>query len=166
MGNPKVSKSVFCAIVCPSANIGLFIRQPDKSNPMWKIAAGDVMPGESIEAALRRETSEETGFDIPSRQSETGLVLGNDDFQLVSFGVKEVPSRNGGIHEKHYFAVIVKDPREIIALDGQLLKEDITETIETKVFALDKITTIPDFLYGQRKFLEQVLAHVEKINNG
>jgi 8-oxo-dGTP pyrophosphatase MutT (NUDIX family) len=158
--------AIVCTIICPSANIGLFIRQPDKEDPMWKMASGEVEPGESIPAALLRETEEETGFKIPSVRDATGaLVVGNDEYRCVSFGSEEVIGRGGAKHTKHWFAVIVADARELIALDGQRRKEDDEETIETKVFSLDRIVQIPDFLPKQRTFLNNVLQRFKNTEN-
>ena len=151
--------AVVCAIVCPSARIGLFIRQPDKQYPMWKMASGGIEPGESTPQGLLREVEEETGFVIPSYRDKDGsLVVGNDDCRVVSFGCEPTNGPHG-VHDKHFFAVIVKDPREIIALDRQQLKEDEDELIETRVFRLDEIAAIPDFLYRQRPFLTKVIEY-------
>lgn len=162
MNQPKKYTSVaavVCAIVCPSARIGLFIRQPDKRDPMWKMASGGIEPGESIPQGLLREVEEETGFVIPSyRENDGSLVVGNDDYRVVSFGCEPTTGPHG-VHDKHFFAVIVKDPREIIALDRQQLKEDEDEVIETRVFSFDEIVAIPDFLYRQRTFLAKVIEH-------
>jgi 8-oxo-dGTP pyrophosphatase MutT (NUDIX family) len=161
--------AVFCAIICPAANIGLFIRQPDFINPQtglrdpqWKIASGEVEPGESIPAALLRETEEETGFVIPNELDAQGLIVGNDDARC-HFLYSDSGYGRTGTHERQYFVVVVRDPREIIALDGQVRKEDDEETIETRVFDLDAILADPNFLPKQRPLLNRVVDFAKQL---
>lgn len=149
-------------MICASAKLGLLIRQPNKNRPMWKIAAGDLNEGEDLFAALLRETLEETGYAIRAPQIGNEVVTPGKE-TLVYFGKKEVPGRTGGTHEKHYFAAYVDDPRDVIELDAQLLKEDEVETIETKVFTFEQMEQLSDFLPGQRSFLKQVLEHARKL---
>lgn len=124
---------------------------------MWKMASGEVENGESIPAALFRETKEETGFEIPTEKASDGsLIVGNDDFFVVPFGMEKTRGRKGW-HDKYFFAVVVADPRKIIELDGQIRKEDDEETVITKVFELAAIAVRQDFLPHQRPFLGKVL---------
>jgi 8-oxo-dGTP pyrophosphatase MutT (NUDIX family) len=132
------SAAVFCAVICPSAGIGLFIRQPDRPDPQWKMASGEVEPNESIPAALLREVEEETGFVIPSiRDAKGALVVGTNDCRCVFLYEDEADGRGKVKHRR---------------------KEDDEETIETKVFSLADIAAIPDFLWNQRDFLHAVLV--------
>lgn len=67
--------------------VGVILRRPDGAillgrrvypheAPSWCLPGGKVDPGESFEAAARRETFEETGLRLEGELKEIGLILG------------------------------------------------------------------------------------------
>ncbi len=151
--------AVIAALV--AKDVCLLIRQPDRPTPAWKFPGGKVEKGESIERALVREVSEETGFEIPF------VMLSNGDIFLGSKGVtvtklhereREYPRP----HLQHFYLVEVSDPVELVYLDGKLRREDEGETIETKVFRLDVLKGMDNFLGPQRFFTRMLFESLTR----
>ena len=136
----------------------LLIRQPDRSDPVWKFLGGKVEPGESVEAGLVRELDEETGFKIPLTPLASGVALGDES--VVVTKLTERSREWPRPHVQHFFVVEAEDPMDLFALDRQVRREDEGETIETRVFRLEEVVALPDFLPSQRAFLQKLLEHL------
>lgn len=81
----------------------LVLRGRAPSAGVWSIPGGKVEPGESREAAVRREVVEETGLSVE--------VVGH-------VGVVERPTGDGGTFEIHdYTARLLSEPGDALAAD-------------------------------------------------
>ncbi|MDZ7718499.1 MAG: NUDIX domain-containing protein [Balneolaceae bacterium] len=72
MPNSQFSNKVrvrVCAVIVQESSILLAkINSPTRSEPIWMPPGGGVELGESLEEALHREISEETGFEVEKKQ--------------------------------------------------------------------------------------------------
>lgn len=150
-------QAVIAAIVAVDSTVPLLflIRQPDRPDPAWKFVGGAVEVGESIEQALVREVAEETGgFTIP----HNGKTLGNELIAVEKLYERPI-TFGSGTHQQHCFLVLCRAD-DILYLDGRTIKENVFETIETKIFSLEQALSMPDFLLAQRALLEKVVRRL------
>jgi 8-oxo-dGTP pyrophosphatase MutT (NUDIX family) len=150
-------QAVIAAIAAVDSTVPLLflIRQPDRPDPAWKFVGGAVEVGETIEQALVREVAEETGgFTIPYN----GETLGNELIVVEKLFERPV-TLGSGTHQQHCFLVLCQAD-DILYLDGRTIKENAVETIETKIFSLDRVLSMPDFLPAQRFLLEKVVKRL------
>ena len=159
LNSPAPRDAAAIAVIVSGSKV-LAIRQPDRDKPQWKCPGGTVEPGESVYQGLIREIHDECGFEIPSTTNAGGtLTLGNDSVTVEYLGGVEIKTWKG-VHDQHQFLVIAKDERDILYLDGQMRKEDDLETIETKVFEIDVLEGMRDFLWMQLKMLRKAKARL------
>jgi ADP-ribose pyrophosphatase YjhB (NUDIX family) len=87
----------------PQGRLLLVLRGREPAAGVWSIPGGKVEPGESREAAVRREVLEETGLHVET---------------LDPVGVVERPTADGGTFEIHdYRARLVSAPQDAVAGD-------------------------------------------------
>lgn len=137
--------------------------KPDRK-PLWKFPGGRVewQRGESVYDALLREIPEETGFVIPHLKLRGGkLIVGNSNVKVSHLSSSEIPSKDKP-HTQHRFIVEVGNELDILYLDRQTRKEDDIETIESRVFSMDELLILPDFLWWQFEFRAEVQAYLSK----
>lgn len=102
MGRDRV-QAVGAVVHDDSGRLLLVLRGRDPAAGLWSIPGGKVEPGESREAAVRREVLEETGLLVEV---------------LAPVGVVERPTGDGGVFEIHdYTARVVSDPAAAVAAD-------------------------------------------------
>jgi len=106
------------------------VKDPQKPNPWWKFAGGRSEAGENAEEAAIREIYE-----------ELGLTLEDKD-------VKQIYTEN---RENHVF-VLFKTTLDSLA--G--LREKGIDGEEIKVFSLEEIKKMSDFMPNHRRILEQL----------
>lgn len=81
----------------------LVLRKREPAAGLWSIPGGKVEPGESREAAVRREVLEETGLRVEV---------------VAPVGVVERPTGDGGVFEIHdYTARPLSEPTSVVAAD-------------------------------------------------
>lgn len=144
--------AVVAAIVTKDRRLTLLSRQPDRNDPLWKFAGGGVKENETVREALVREIADETGFQIPY-DKKTGL-LGDKNTTVEELLIRLIKTRLGE-HTQHFFLVQCAE-RDLLYLDHQIRKEDDDTTIETKIFPMESLATLPNFLHWQRPLLKAV----------
>ena len=113
-----------------------------------QVPAGTVKPDEPLEAAVLRETNEESGLE--------GLVilayLGMDEFDLESIG-KE------GLIQRHYFHLQVDgSPLELWRHFEKDPSNGSTEPIEFEFYWVNILDEMPELAGGQGRYLEMLAA--------
>jgi hypothetical protein len=88
--------------------------------------------------------------------------LGDEQAKVIPMGSRPLIGHGGASYEQHFFIIDIADERDLIALDGQMLKEDDEETIQTKVFPVAHMAARNDFLFPQRPLMQMVLDHIQK----
>lgn len=102
MGQQRV-QAVGAVVHDGAGRLLLVLRGREPAAGLWSIPGGKVEPGESREAALRREVREETGLDVEV---------------LAPVGVVERPTADGGVFEIHdYTARLLSDADDAVAAD-------------------------------------------------
>ena len=150
--------AVLAALI--AGNDILLIRQPDRQNPRWKLPGGEIEPGEDVVQAFAREITDETKFKIRiARDRQNRWIVDDDSITIAHKSVRMRQNRSrDGQHQQHFFVVVAKNPMDLLSRGNELIREDDGETIETKIFPLDSIQSMPDFLDCQRPLIEEVLA--------
>lgn len=138
----------------------LLIRQPDRHKPRWKLPGGEIEAGEDVIQAFAREITDETKFKIRiARDRLNKWIVDDDSIVIAHKSMRMWPNRDKvGEHPQHFFVVEAKNPMDLLSRGNELIREDDGETIETRIFKLDAIRTMPDFLDCQWPLIEQVLA--------
>lgn len=102
MGQQRV-QAVGAVVRDGAGRLLLVLRGREPAAGLWSIPGGKVEPGESREAALRREVREETGLDVEV---------------IAPVGVVERPTADGGVFEIHdYTARLLSDADDAVAAD-------------------------------------------------
>ena len=123
---------VNCAVV-QDGKILLTLRQDWE---VWCLPGGGVEPGESLADAARRETQEETGYQVVLEQ-------------LV-----------GLYSEPRWFHRGLHVPVFRARISGGALRPQPDEVLEARFFALDELPPVENFLYGHRQRALDALAGV------
>lgn len=102
MGQQRV-QAVGAVVRDGAGRLLLVLRGREPAAGLWSIPGGKVEPGESREAALRREVREETGLEVEV---------------IAPVGVVERPTADGGVFEIHdYTARLLSDADDAVAAD-------------------------------------------------
>ena len=119
MGQDRV-QAVGAVVHDDRGRLLLVLRGREPSAGVWSIPGGKVEPGESREAAVRREVLEETGLRVDV---------------VAPVGVVERPTADGGVFEIHdYTALLLSDPGDARAADDA---DDVGWFTPDEVRALD-----------------------------
>lgn len=119
MGEHRV-QAVGAVVHDAQGRLLLVLRGREPAVGLWSIPGGKVEPGESREAAVRREVLEETGLRVEVR---------------APVGVVERPTADGGVFEIHdYSARLLSDPDDAVAADDA---EDVGWFTAAEVRSLD-----------------------------
>lgn len=127
----------------PDARLLMFRFAADDRPPFWCTAGGACDPGESYEAAARRELIEETGFDldpgpqvarrladftslegVPVTADERYFLVRTDSIEIATHGHTELERRV--MQSWHWFA---RD--ELADWPEKIFPEDIVEMLDT-----------------------------------
>ncbi|MSR70641.1 NUDIX hydrolase [Candidatus Kaiserbacteria bacterium] len=137
----------------------LLIRETTKPLPIyWKLVSETVEPGESLLNAVIGGIREEAGFkDIAVEYGPDGKVKKVIDPRIkrvVEFGGREwIKSRYP--HWRHFFGILTTD--EVIkGLSGKYHKIDESEEINTQVFSLNSLHTLPDLLRQHAELIRSI----------
>ncbi|TSC53813.1 MAG: hypothetical protein LiPW39_56 [Parcubacteria group bacterium LiPW_39] len=106
------------------------VKDPKKPHPWWKFAGGRSEAGENAKGAVIREAYEELGFTLEDKN------------------VKQIYTEN---RENHVF-VLFKTTLDSLA--G--LREKGIDGEEIKVFSLEQIKQMPDFMPNHHRIIKQL----------
>ena len=119
MGQDRV-QAVGAVVHDDRGRLLLVLRGREPSAGVWSIPGGKVEPGESREAAVRREVLEETGLRVDV---------------VAPVGVVDRPTADGGVFDIHdYTARLLSDPAAARAADDA---DDVGWFTPDEVRALD-----------------------------
>lgn len=128
MGQERV-QAVGAVVQDAAGRLLLVLRGREPSAGVWSIPGGKVEPGESREAAVRREVLEETGLVVET---------------VAPVGVVERPTADGRVFEIHdYTARLLSDPGTAVAADDA---DDVGWFSPAEVRALDCVPGLVEAL--------------------